>query len=258
MTKLNILVINLKGGAAKSTNSSIVASYLQGSTLIEIDKINESDKRIKSKDYKSIQLDFKNESDENFIEFETVLLDDGIKIIDVGAVKLETFHQAMISSNLYDTIDLFIIPAMDGKDDADVAFTYLNTIKNEIDISKVIVAFNRYNPNEYSRVEEQFDSWFEKSKQLKQALGFDLEDDNNWYVIKDARSIKTARKKGVTLKSLVDEDIDELTKKQRSCEDKAERLKLTQYRALVNNAQNLFNDYVSPMMQKIQDKIKGA
>ena len=86
----NILVINLKGGAAKTTNASLIASFLPFQTdqniLIEVDKINQSDSRIKSKDYKSIQLDFLNESDSQFLEFENLLLDDGLKIIDVGAV----------------------------------------------------------------------------------------------------------------------------------------------------------------------------
>jgi len=92
---MNILVINLKGGAAKTTNSSIIASYLPNSTLIEIDKINKSDSKIISKDYNSLQIDFLNESDDQFLSFENILLDDDIKIIDVGAVKLEVFHKAM-------------------------------------------------------------------------------------------------------------------------------------------------------------------
>jgi len=253
---MNVLSINLKGGAAKTTNSSIVASYLPKCTLVEIDKINKSDEGIKSKDYKSIQLDFKNESDSNFIEFETMLLDEDTKVIDVGAVKLETFHKAMVSANLYDTIDLFIIPAMDGKDDFEVAMTYLNTIKNDIDTSKVIFAFNRFNNHEYSSPAEQFDTWFEKAEGIKKNLNIDLKDEDNFYVIKDSRSVKHARKTGVTLKSLIDEDIDELTKKQRACKDKAEKLKLTKHRSIVNNAQNLFNEYISDMLAKIQKKLK--
>uniref|UniRef100_UPI004047A680 hypothetical protein n=1 Tax=Aliarcobacter sp. TaxID=2321116 RepID=UPI004047A680 len=252
---MNILAINLKGGAAKTTNSSIVASYLPEATLIEIDKINKSDDGIKSKDYRSVQLDFMNESDSNFIEFETMLLDENTKIIDVGAVKLETFHKAMVSSNLYDTIDLFIITAMDGKDDADVALTYLNSVKNEIDMNKVIFAFNRFNDHEYSNVKEQFDNWFEKTEQIKKAFNIDLKNEDTYYVIKDSRAIKQARKMGITYKSLVDEDLDKITKEQRACKDKAERLKLTEYRSLVNNAQNLFNDYISIMLEKIQKKL---
>ncbi|MDX9744898.1 MAG: hypothetical protein RBT59_13850, partial [Arcobacteraceae bacterium] len=130
----NILCINLKGGAAKTTNASLIASFLPPlaggeNLLLELDKINQSDSKIKSKDYKSLQLDFINESDQAFMEFENYLLDDGFyKIIDVGAVKLEIFHRAMMSANLYPTIDLLIIPAMDGSTDFEVAMAYLQTI----------------------------------------------------------------------------------------------------------------------------------
>lgn len=59
----NILIINLKGGASKTTNASILASYLPEATLIEIDKINQSDTRIDSLGYyNSVQIDFNNET----------------------------------------------------------------------------------------------------------------------------------------------------------------------------------------------------
>jgi len=254
---MNILVINLKGGAAKTTNSSIVASYLPNSTLIEIDKINQSDKKIKAKDYKSVQLDFMNQSDEKFIGFEQMLLDEGCKIIDVGAVKLEVFHQSMINADLYNTIDLIIVPCMDGADDFQVAVNYLGAIQEQIDLKKVIFSFNRFNNYEYTTPQEQFSSFFSKAKKIKELFGIDIEDENNYYVIKDSRAIKNAREKGVTLKSLIDTDVEAITLEQRSTDDKAKRLELTKERSLVLNAQNLFNDYLSLMLEKIQNKIKG-
>jgi len=253
--KLNILVINLKGGAAKSTNSSILASYLPNAKLLEVDKINESDKAIKSKDYESTQIDFIHENDENFYLFENELLRDGIKVIDVGAVKLEIFHKTMTAASLYNTIDLIIIPSMDGSDDYSVCVNYLSTIQSEIDLNKVLFSFNRYNPNEYPKVEDQFNSFFEKKDAIKKAFKIDLE--KNYYVIKDARSIKEARKMGVTVKSLIDENIEELTAKQRACADDVERMELTKRRGLVLNAQNLYKDYIAPAILKIKEKIEG-
>ena len=254
---MNILSINLKGGAAKTTNASLVASYLPNATLIEIDKINQSDKRINAKDYESIQLDFLNESDNTFIDFEMKLLeDDQVNIIDVGAVKLEVFHKAMMSSSLYNTIDLIIIPAMDGSDDAEVAFNYLNTIKKEIDLSKkVMFSFNRFNEHEYTSPQEQFSSFFNKKKNILEEFKIDLDNEDNYYIIKDSRAIKIARNQKVTLKSLIDQDVVELTKNQRTTKDKKERLELTKKRSLVNSAQNLYNEYISVMMQKIMKKI---
>ena len=45
----NILSLNFKGGSGKTTLSSTTASYLHNSMLIEMDTINQSDKRICSK-----------------------------------------------------------------------------------------------------------------------------------------------------------------------------------------------------------------
>lgn len=252
----NILVINFKGGASKSTNSSILASFLNDSRLIEIDKINQSDERIDSGGYyKSFQLDFKNETSESFFQFEDMLLEEGIKIIDVGAVKLEAFHSAMIAQNLYPIIDLFIIPAMDGEDDYQVAFSFLESIKNELpDLqNRVLFSFNRYNPNEYDSVSEQFDSFFDAQSDIKKAYGIDLA--KNYFTIKDSRSIKYSRKTGVTLRSLVEEDIDELTARQRAETDAEKRKVLTKKRALVLNAQNLYRDYIVPAMTKVTSKL---
>ena len=250
---MNILCINLKGGAAKSTNSSIIASFLDDAKLIEIDKINKSDLNIVTDDYKSVQVDFAHENDNQFYEFETLLLDEGIKIIDVGAVKLEIFHKAMKAADLYNTIDLVIIPSMDGQDDYKVAVDYLSTIQEDINLDKVLFSFNRYNEHEYPKVEDQFSSFFEKKDALLKAFGIDLK--KNYYVIKDARSIKESRKQGITLKSLIDEDIQVITQEQRSCRDSQERMKLTKKRGLILNAQNLYKNYIETMLQKIQEKI---
>lgn len=253
---MNILVINLKGGAAKTTNSSIIASYLPNSTLIEIDKINRSDANIISKDYESFQLDFLNESDNQFLNFENILLDDGIKIIDVGAVKLEIFHKAMSVANLYSTIDLLIIPSMDGSDDFSVAMSYLNTIKNDINPKNILFSFNRFNEHEYTSSQEQFSSFFDKKNEIKDNFDIDLDDDSNYYILKDSRAIKLARANKITLKSLVDSNVDEITKKQRATKDKKERMELTKQRSLILSAQNFYNEYVIDMLQKITNKLE--
>jgi len=253
---MNILVINLKGGAAKTTNSSIIASYLPNSTLIEIDKINKSDSKIQSKDYKSVQLDFLNESDNQFLNFENLLLDDTVKIIDVGAVKLEIFHKAMSCANLYSTIDLLIIPGMDGADDFSVAMSYLNTIKNEIDFNNILFSFNRFNEHEYTSPVEQFNSFFDKKDEILSNFKIDLNNDSNYYILKDSRAIKLARANKVTLKSLVDADVDMITKKQRATKDKAKRMELTKQRSLILSAQNFYNEYVINMLKKITNKLK--
>lgn len=257
---MNILVINLKGGAAKTTNASLIASFLpingEQNLLIEIDKINQSDSKIISKDYKSIQLDFLNESDQSFLNFENFLLDDGVKIIDVGAVKLEVFHKSMSAANLYSTIDLLVIPSMDGSDDMQVAMSYLQTIHNDIPSNRIMFSFNRFNDHEYTSHFEQFSSFFDKKNEIKKNFGIDLSSEDNYYVLKDSRAIKLSRAKKCTLKSLVDIDVDVITQAQRSEKDRDKRLELTKERSLIMSSQNFYNDYVIPMIEKIVKKLQ--
>lgn len=257
---MNILVINLKGGAAKTTNASLIASFLpqnrDANLLIEIDKINQSDSKIKSKDYKSIQLDFLNESDSQFLEFENFLLDEGVKIIDVGAVKLEVFHKAMTAANLYSTIDLLVIPSMDGSDDMLVAMSFLQTIRDVITPDRIMFSFNRFNEHEYTSHQEQFSSFFEKKNEIKKNFGIDLSNEDNYYILKDSRAIKLSRAKKCTLKSLVDIDVDVITQAQRAEKDRDKRLELTRERSLILSSQNFYNDYVIPMIEKIAKKLQ--
>ena len=70
----NVLSLNFKGGSGKTTLASTTASYLHNSMLIEMDTINQSDKRISSKDYyESLQMDFLTELDDEFFKFERIL-----------------------------------------------------------------------------------------------------------------------------------------------------------------------------------------
>lgn len=257
---MNVLVINLKGGAAKTTNASLIASFLpqngEQNLLIEIDKINQSDSKIISKDYKSVQLDFLNESDQTFLNFENFLLDDGVKIIDVGAVKLEVFHKSMSAANLYSTIDLLVIPSMDGSDDMQVAMAYLQTIRNDIPSDRIMFSFNRFNDHEYTSHFEQFSSFFDKKSEIKKNFGIDLSNEDNYYVLKDSRAIKLSRAKKCTLKSLVDADVDAITSEQRAEKDRDKRLELTRERSLIMSSQNFYNDYVIPMIEKIVKKMQ--
>lgn len=252
----NILVLNFKGGAGKTTGSSICASYLEDATLAEVDKINQSDSRINGgKYYKSEQIDFNNEVCDEFLGFENLLLASGVKVIDVGATKLEIFHKAMSMTGLYDVIDLLIIPAMDGNDDFIVAMNYLATIKDEISPEKIMLSFNRFNEHEYSTIEEQFESFFLNKEHLLNQFGLDLDDESTYFILKDSRAVKRARKSGVTIRSLAEEDLEAITKQQRAEEDSEKRLELGKQRSLINTAQLFEKNYIFPMMEKISRKI---
>ena len=145
---------------------------------------------------------------------------------------------------------------MDGADDFMVAMSYLQTIKNEIPASKILFSFNRFNEHEYTSHEEQFSSFFDKTKEIKKNFNIDLTDESNYYLLKDSRAIKISRAKRVTLKSLCDEDVDAITLTQRAEQDRERRLELTRHRSLILSAQNFYNGYIINMMSKIRKKFE--
>jgi hypothetical protein len=251
---MNILVFNGKGGASKSTNSNIVASNIKDSLLIEIDKINETQSDI-SGGFEVKQIDFNHENQQSFLDFENILLEDKNTIIDIGASKIDIFHTCMTKSNLYDLIDLLIIPAMDGYDDFNTALNLLTTLDGVISSNKILFSFNRFNEHEYSTVKEQFDNFFNNQELIKNTFSIDLKDEQNYYILKDSRAIKYARNSGISIKELADMDLEEITKKQRAETNKDKRLELTKQKSLITQAQNFHNSYVIPMMEKINKKL---
>jgi len=251
----NILVYTLKGGAAKSTNSSIIASNLSNCTLVEIDKINQSQNESKDANYTVKQIDFLHENQEGFIEFENILLDKNNVVIDVGASRIDNFHSSMLKSNLYDTIDLLVISSMDGFSDFSVCLDLLTTIQEIIPSSKIILSFNRFNEHEYSTVEEQFDNFFTNKELLFKSFSIDLNNENSFYILKDSRAVKYSHNIGLSLKSLSDMDLEDIIKKQRSEKNKETRLELTKQKSLITQAQSFHNIYVVPMMEKINRKL---
>lgn len=279
LKRLNILIMNLKGGVGKTTNASIIASYYMGSTLIEVDKINESDKRIKSPYYDSIQMDFTSSTSENWLVFEEKLLEDGVKIIDVGAVKLETFHEAMQTNQGYDVIDLIVIPATRGVDDLILAIKFLANLKaSNFDTKKVIFAFNMYNESEYS-IQEQFKKFFRNKKMFLKEYGINLDDEKSYYVLPDKKSIDYARDIGITVRELASDDeqklrekyIGEITKEEiqkykkddkelEDCNDeeikKIIKRNYLERKNCVNNAKNLYVNYLLPMITKINEIVQ--
>ncbi len=249
----NILFFNFKGGSGKTTNSSICASYLDNCTLIEVSKINQLSSRIDSSNsYKSVQTDIDNE-----IEFKNLLISTGNKVIDVEVTKLDIFHKTMLVNDIYKLIDLLIIPVMDGHDDFLITMNYLASWNSIIPSHKIMFSFNCYNEHEYSNIEEQFESFFLNRDIILQEYGIDLNDESNYFVLKDSRAVKKARKEGRTFHSFANEDLGAITNQQRSELDNSKRLELGKKRSLINSSQLFEKNYIFPMMEKINKKIKN-
>lgn len=252
----NILILNPKGGSAKTTTSSLVSSFYKDSKLYEIDKINESASSVNSRDYyTSVQIDFKNEFDPKFHDFVENLQEDGVAVVDVGAVMLDTFHSCFANSDNYDLFDLIIIPVMDGRDDFVVCSDFLLSLKNlGFDSNKIIYGFNRYNSYIYS-IEDQFDSFFDNLKILKE-LGVELKDEN-YFVIEDSYAIKKSKKLGETLRYFVEKDAKDIKLKSRDLSlSKKQRRELSNEKLLIDNAIKFYNDCVVEMMHKIKLKLE--
>lgn len=258
----NILVMNPKGGCGKTGTSSNVASYLVNCRLIEMDTINQSDAKINSKNYyESEQFDFLSELDDKFFVFEKILrTSDKNLIIDVGANKLSIFHKAMILNDLYSKIDLFIIPAMDGSDDFNVAMDFLESLKENVNLrGKVIFAFNRFNEHEYTDVKSQFEQFFTNAEIIHKKYGVDLKNEDNYFAIKDSLAIKYARRNKMTLKELCDKDLDVLSTQidNLSLDDDEQLMSLIKQKNIIKNALNLQKNYILPAIQKIIKKLEN-
>ena len=257
----NILALNFKGGSGKTTLSSTTASYLHNSMLIEMDTINQSDKRICSKNYyESIQMDFLTELDDEFFKFERILRkSDKNIIIDVGANKLSIFHKSMVTNDLYQYIDLFLIPCMDGSDDFNVAMDFLESIKDHVDLeNKVIFVFNRFNEYEYSSVQNQFDQFFDNAKIIQKKYKVDLTNESNYFAIKDSLPVKYARRNAITIKALCDANLDSINQKidEITNEQDEELMQLIKKRNIVKSALLLQKNYILPGIEKIINKLK--
>lgn len=255
---MNILVYNPKGGAAKSTNSTLLASFLTNCKLTEVDKINQSANHINSRDYYEVeQLDFKNEFDTEFLKFIDGLIDKKhINIIDVGSLMLEKFHDALKNSDNYDLIDLIIIPAMDGSDDLRTAINYLGTLKENtnFDTSKVLISFNRRNEFAYS-LEDQFDAFFDNQDLFKE-FGINLQE--SYYVLDDSYAIKKSKKAKETLRYFA--ELDDSKLKEKSRDDKAsseDRAKAVQERTLATNARNFYENCIGNMIRVVSTKLEN-
>lgn len=255
----NILCINFKGGAGKTVMSSAVASYISNCKLIEMDTINQSDSKINSKNYyESEQFDFLSELDDKFFIFEKMLrISNKNIVIDVGANKLSIFHKAMTLNDLYSKINLFIVPAMDGSDDFNVAMDFLESLKEHVDLKdKVIFAFNRFNEHEYSDVKSQFEQFFTNREIILKKYGVDLTNENNYFAIKDSLAIKYSRRNNITLKELCDKDLVELSNQIDNLSvDDENLMQLIKQKNIIKNALNLQKNYILPAINKIIKKL---
>ncbi len=121
---MNIVIVNTKGGASKSTTAYQVASTyflskLQDIELFELDNQNRDSANFTNSQIKSsqIQVDFDKQLN-NTVRDLILNQKSPNKVIDVGGNQTTTeFIQALSATHMHNMIDLFIIPISGGHQD---------------------------------------------------------------------------------------------------------------------------------------------
>ena len=206
---MNIVIINTKGGASKSTTAFQVActyflTKVQEVGLFELDNQNKDSANFSKSEIKSIQIqvDFNKEIN-NTVRDLFLNQNAQNKVIDVGGNQTTTaFISALQSTHMHNMVDLFIIPASGGHQDiinAKATFDLISGFEK-----KVLFCLSRArHPHNSSRLKFQYQNFF---KTFKNPIYFVLEDSD---VIDLSRNLK----KSVYELANDDEEIQNISQK---------------------------------------------
>ncbi len=184
---MNIVIVNTKGGASKSTTAYQVASTyflskLQDIELFELDNQNRDSVNFTNSKIKSsqIQVDFDKQLN-NTVRDLFLNQKSSNKVIDVGGNQTTTeFIQALSATHMHNMIDLFIIPISGGHQDVVNAKATYDLISKFG--KKVIFCLSRsrhaYNS---SRLRFQYQNFFKTFK------------NPNYFVLQDSDVIDLSR-----------------------------------------------------------------
>ena len=203
---MKIAVVNSKGGVGKSTISiQIAAIYLYKKFNTPIEHFEFDDENEDSKAFVNstiINRHTQSVAKTNLRDTITdILLDYEHAILDIGANKTTTyFIDALIDTGMMPQIDLFIIPLMDGENDAISAIKVYKQLKNEDSSCKILFALNRINTNRdlYS----QFNIFLGDKRGVFNDSGLIDEipkDDRVYITIEDSDSVKYSKNFGTTI-----------------------------------------------------------
>ncbi|WP_323589025.1 hypothetical protein [Aliarcobacter butzleri] len=162
----NILIVQSKGGASKSTTAmQVIAPYFlakeQGVELLELDNQNQDAKIFTKSKIKTKQINVDaNAKDLNQTIRDLFLAESKNNIVlDIGGNATTTnFLQSLKSTHMYNMVDLFVIPMSGGSQDLKNLRDTLQMILGMNTNSKVLFALSRVrNPK---RVQFQYGDFF--------------------------------------------------------------------------------------------------
>jgi len=150
---MKILSFNSKGGCGKSliAREIIAAPNAAQTVMIEIDQLNKTQLSYK-KDFKEVI-----ELDKNKIKELLIYLNEYDNcVIDIGVDNLTTTMKTLIDYQLFDELDLVVIPLTEGRTDCENALKTYMTISHYT--NKIIFAFNKHDPEQ--TLEQQYPVFF--------------------------------------------------------------------------------------------------
>lgn len=163
---MNIIIVNTKGGASKSTTAmQVIAPYFlvkdQGVELLELDNQNQDAKIFSKSKIKTTQINVDaNAKDLNQSIRDLFLAENkNNRVLDIGGnATTSNFLQSLKSTHMYNMVDLFVIPMSGGSQDLKNAKDTLQMILAMNSNAKVLFALSRVrNPK---RVQFQYGDFF--------------------------------------------------------------------------------------------------
>lgn len=232
MKKLKVLVVSSKGGVGKSTVSmQIIAPYLyEKNNKQKISFYEFDDENIDSLSYGASFLSTRESIDvEEFIimeKFIEILSKDEFACIDVGGNKstslcLETLNDC----GMIGEIDLFVIPLLDGEQDAINAKKIYQKLKSIDSSLNIAFALNRVKNKKF--IEYQFDNYFGDIRGIfddGESLVHIVDKKENFICIEDDDIIKYSRKFGMTIYEISTQERDFISEFKGANEEKQKKL----------------------------------
>ncbi|MCR8710985.1 division plane positioning ATPase MipZ [Aliarcobacter butzleri] len=184
---MNIVIINSKGGASKSTTAYQVASTYflyknEEVELFELDNQNKDSSNFTNSQIKSVQIQVDFDKQLNNTTRDLFLNQDSKnKVVDVGGNQTTTeFISAINQTKMYNLIDLFIIPISGGHQDVVNAKATYDLISNFG--KKVVFCLSRSrHPHNSPRLKFQYQNFFKTFK------------NPNYFVLQDSDVIDLSR-----------------------------------------------------------------
>jgi len=156
---MRVLVFNSKGGCGKSliAREVIAAPQAESMIIVEIDTLNTT-QLVYKKDFKDvIEL-----SKHNISDLLSILNEYDDVVIDVGADNLTDTLKILVDYQLFDDIDLVVIPMTQGRTDCENALKSYSVISRYI--KNIMFAFSRYKEDE--PIENQYQVFFSNIEKL--------------------------------------------------------------------------------------------